>query len=119
MSRTHKRSGSHSAPRAPSGAHSVKDLLTRSVPGLAQLSDQSARQTFWRGWLTSHLPSELAPRLCGAVERAGTLTIFAESSAWAARLRYVVRELETEIRAAAPEVGQVNVRVLPKAGKRV
>jgi hypothetical protein len=84
---------------------------------VTQIADQSARQTFWREWLGSHLPPELEQRLCGAVERAGILTIFAESAAWAARLRYVVRELEAEIRAVSPEVDQVNVRVLPRAGK--
>jgi hypothetical protein len=113
----HKRSGSQSAPRATSRAHSVKDLLTRSIPGLSQVADQTARQAFWRGWLESRLPVELASRLSGVVESAGNLTVFAESAVWAARLRYALRDLEPEIREAAPDVARISVRVLPRAGK--
>jgi hypothetical protein len=120
MNRVHKRSGSHSAsraPRSPSRAHSVKDLLARPVPSLSQLADQSARQAYWRGWLASRLPGELLARVSGAVQGAQSLTVFADSAVWAARLRYAVRELEPEIRAAAPGVGKISVRVLPRAGK--
>jgi hypothetical protein len=99
---------------APLGAHSVKDLLARAVPVLSQAGDQTARQAFWQKWLAAHLSAELAPRLSGAVERAGNLTLFAESAAWAARLRYALPELEAQLRRAAPHVNEVRVRVLPR-----
>jgi hypothetical protein len=99
---------------APPGAHSVKDLLARAVPVLSQAADQTARQAFWQEWLAAHLPAELASRLSGAVERAGSLTLFAESAAWAARLRYTLPELEAQLRCAAPHISEVRVRVLPR-----
>jgi hypothetical protein len=94
---------------------SVKDVLGRLTPTLTRVSDQAVRQTFWKQWLAQHLPSELTPKLSGVVERDNTLVIFAESAAWSARLRYVMQELEPEIKQAQPTIQQVSVRVMPKA----
>jgi hypothetical protein len=94
---------------------SVKDVLGRLTPTLTRVSDQAARQTFWKQWLAQHVPSALIPRLSGVVERDNTLVIFAESAAWSARLRYVIQELEPQIREAQPTIQQVSVRVMPKA----
>jgi hypothetical protein len=95
---------------------SVKDVLARPTPTLTRVSNQATRQTHWKTWLAAHLPTDLTTRLSGVVEREGTLVIFAESAAWSARLRYAVVELEAKIKAAAPGIQQVSVRVLPKAG---
>ncbi len=103
-------SGSRSQP-----AHSVKDLLARAVPILSQAADQKSCQAFWREWLATHLPVELASHMSGAVERAGGLTLFADSAAWASRLRYALPELEAQLRCAAPHINEVRVRVLPRA----
>ena len=94
--------------------HSVKDLLARRVPSLNRVTAQAARQNFWSCWLSERLPPEMHPRISGITERDGTLTIFAETAAWSARLRYAVLELEHEIRAAAPALTAVRVRVLPR-----
>jgi len=98
--------------RAP---HSVKDVLARATPTLTRVSDQASRQTYWRDWLTKHVPAELTTRLSGVVEREDTLVIFAESAAWSARLRYVMQELEGQIKQARPTIQHVSVRVMPKA----
>jgi hypothetical protein len=94
---------------------SVKAVLDRSTPMLTRVSDQATRQAFWKHWLAQHLPSELTPRLSGVVEREQTLVIFAESAAWSARLRYVMQELDAQIKQAQPTIQQVSVRVMPKA----
>ena len=94
---------------------SVKDVLSRLTPTLTRVSDQAVRQDFWKQWLSQHLPSELTPKLSGVVERDNTLVIFAESAAWSARLRYVMQELEPEIKQVQPTIQQVSVRVMPKA----
>jgi hypothetical protein len=94
---------------------SVKDALGRLTPTLTRVSDQAARQTFWKQWLAQHLPSELTPKLSGVVERDNTLVIFAESAAWSARLRYVMQELEPLIKQTEPTIQQLSVRVMPKA----
>ncbi len=93
---------------------SVKEVLGRLSPALTRVTDQAVRQTAWRAWLAAHLPEDLTTHLSGIVEREGTLVLFAESSAWCARLRYAVQEIEAPLRAAHPAIGEIKVRVLPK-----
>jgi hypothetical protein len=99
-------------------AHSVKELLTKRLPALTRFTDEAARQAerqnFWNQWLSVHLPPEIRTRICRLAERDGTLTLFAETAAWSARLRYAVLELEADIRAAAPDVARIEVRVRPR-----
>jgi hypothetical protein len=60
----------------------------------------------------------LGPDLANKVNRCtldgGTLTVFAESSAWAARMRFMLAEAEPELRAATPGFREVLVRVRPR-----
>ncbi len=93
---------------------SVKDVLARGSATLTRVADQASLQSWWRQWLTEHLPPELTARLSGIVEREATLVIFTESAAWSARLRYVIRELEPQIKQARPAVQHVSVRVMPR-----
>ncbi|TLY89357.1 MAG: DUF721 domain-containing protein [Gammaproteobacteria bacterium] len=97
----------------PTRLHSVKELLRRSAPALTRVTDQAARAAFWSEWLCHHLPTELGARVCGVVERDGTLVISAASAAWCARLRYALQELDPQIRAAAPQLTAIAVRVQP------
>jgi hypothetical protein len=94
--------------------HSVKDLLLRRAPTLTRVTTQSARANFWNEWLSDRLPPEIRARVSGVVERDGTLTVFAESAAWSARLRFIVQELEPQILAAAGGLTAVRVRVRPR-----
>ena len=114
-----KRGGSRNRPTNASkprySPDSVKDVLARLTPTLTRVSEQTSRQHYWKQWLAEHLPAELTPRLSGVVERDDTLVIFAESAAWSARLRYVMQELETQIKVAQPAIQHVSVRVMPKA----
>ena len=96
-------------------AHSVKELLARRIPTLTRVTAQAARQNFWNGWLSTHLPAEIRTKVTGVTEREGTLVIFAENAAWSARLRYAILELEREIRAADPALTDIEVRVLPRS----
>lgn len=81
---------------------------------MTRVTQQVARQQGWREWLEARLAPKLAAQLSGVVERAGTLTIFAGSAAWSARLRFAVAELDGQIRAAAPRIAAIHVRVLPR-----
>jgi hypothetical protein len=95
--------------------HSVKDLLQRPAFALTRVSQQASRQQFWDQWLQEHLGAQLHARISGISEQQGQLTIFAESAAWSARLRFAVAELEAQMLAAAEQVTSVSVRVLPRA----
>jgi hypothetical protein len=98
----------------PSTPHSVKDLLAQKLPLMKRVTQQAARERFWQGWLSGHITGALHARISGVVERDGVLTVFAESAAWSARLRYAILELEREMRAADPALAAVRVRVLPR-----
>ena len=95
-------------------AHSVKELLARQLPSLTRVTDQAARQDFWNGWLSDHLPAQLRTRISGVAEQDGQLVIFAESAAWSARLRYALQELQPQMRAAVPALVAFAVRVHPR-----
>jgi hypothetical protein len=69
----------------------------------------------WAGWLAARLPAELHGHVSGISAQQGTLVVFAQSAAWCARLRFAVLELEPEIKAAAPQLQAIEVRVLPRA----
>jgi hypothetical protein len=97
----------------PHKTDSVKELLARAAPALRRVTEQAARQSFGREWLATHLPPALHAHVSGVAERDGTLVVFAASAAWSARLRYALIELEADIRAAAPELCAIKVRVLP------
>jgi hypothetical protein len=94
--------------------HSVKDLLGAKVPTLTQVTQLARRHEFWGNWLALHLPEGLREHITEVLERDGTLTIFAESAAWSARLRYGLKELEGQLREAGPAIGAITVRVRPR-----
>lgn len=91
---------------------SIKHLLART-PVLSPIADLGARQAFWLSWFGARLPGELAGRVTGTVQRGGLLTVFAESAAWSARLRYALQELDAAVREADPNIKRVSVKVMP------
>lgn len=94
---------------------SVKALLEpRSSPTLARVSEQAARQVWWRKWLGTHLAADAFVHVSGIVERHDTLVIFTESAAWSARVRYAVAEVEGLIKKEQDGIRQVMVRVMPR-----
>jgi Dna[CI] antecedent, DciA len=121
MPRRNKHDGSQirstSGSRLSNQTDSVKDLLAKFTPGLKRVTEQVHQQDFWRAWLPAHLTAEICGKLTGVVERDGTLVIFAESPAWAARLRFFVQEITPQILAAKPGITEVSVRVLPRGAK--
>jgi hypothetical protein len=48
----------------------------------------------------------------------GRITVIAESSAWAPRIKFLLAEIEPELRAATPDFRDVVVRVRPRRGAR-
>jgi len=99
--------------RAP---ESVKALLGRISRNVATpVAEQRQSQQGWREWLKNKLAESLETRVTGVVERERTLTVFAESAAWAARLRSAIAELEPQIRERNASIEKLLVKVLPRS----
>jgi Dna[CI] antecedent, DciA len=62
----------------------------------------------------------LGPELANKVNRCsldrGTITVVAEASAWAARMRFALADIEPELASLAPDFKAVMVRVRPRRG---
>jgi len=95
-------------------AHSVKELLLGRAGGLRQVTERVRKQEILRAWLASQLPATLDEKISGISEHEGVLTVFAESAAWCARLRYALAELENLLQREHPHVRSMQARVLPR-----
>jgi hypothetical protein len=64
----------------------------------------------------------LGPELANKVNRctldAGRLTVVAESSAWAARMRFALAEIEPRLRELVPGFKELAVRIRPASTPR-
>ena len=107
---------SRNAIRVPAKApESVKALLSRISRNVANpVAEQRQAQQGWREWLKNKLPESIETRVTGVVERDGTLTVFAESAAWSARLRLEIAELESQIRERNADIEKLVVKVMPR-----
>ena len=87
----------------------IGELLARQ-PLLQSLKSTQAAGVDWLEWLGGQLPEALAPHCRQVLFKNGELTVFAESAAWAARLRYALAELETAIRQRDERVTVIRIR---------
>jgi hypothetical protein len=66
--------------------------------------------------------SALGPELANKVNRctldAGRITVVAGSSAWAARMRFALAEVEPQLRVQIPELKELVVRIRPPGTAR-
>jgi len=60
------------------------------------------------------LGPELANKVNGITLNSGRITVIADSSAWASRMRFVLAEIEPELRKVTPNFRELVVRVRPK-----
>jgi hypothetical protein len=60
------------------------------------------------------LGPELANKVNGASLVNGRITVNAESSAWASRMRFLLAEVEPALREVTPDFRELVVRVRPK-----
>jgi len=60
------------------------------------------------------LGAELANKVNGVTLNMGRITVIAESSAWASRMRFVLADAEPALREVTPDFRELVVRVRPK-----
>ena len=100
---------------------SVKNLLARGLakaaPVLAGITRQAALQRDIEAWTRQQLPADLAGHVTAVLEKDGELVVFAESAAWAGRLRYAVEGLKATVAGHRPDLTAVRVRVMPRGSR--
>ena len=92
------------------------DLISARLPALAQRALLASGESVWQVAVMKALGPDLANKVNRCTLESGTLTVVAESSAWAARMRFVLAEAEQELAAVTPGYRELTVRVRPRRG---
>lgn len=92
----------------------VGDLMSSRLPALTQRARSVPKASEWHVAVMDAFGSELANKVNGCSLDSGTLTVIAESSAWAARMRFLLADLEPKLKALLPAYREFAVRVRPK-----
>jgi predicted nucleic acid-binding Zn ribbon protein len=115
--KTGARNRSRTIPTSPAGASSrrgnlksVNDLLTHRS-GLRRIVDSIPAQLSWAEWLRTTLTAPLADHIVSAVPKSAELVVFADSAAWATRLRYALAALLPQVMARDASILRTTVRV--------
>ena len=94
----------------------VGDLISARLPALLQRALSAPEPSVWQVAVMKALGPDLANKVNRCTLDSGRLTVVAESSAWAARMRFKLAEVEPELRAVTPGFRELIVRVRPRQG---
>ena len=94
----------------------VGDLISARLPALLQRALSEPGESEWQVAVMKALGPDLANKVNRCSLDSGRLTVVAESSAWAARMRFKLAEVEPELRAVTPGFRELIVRVRPRQG---
>ena len=92
----------------------VGDLISARLPALAQRARSTPEASEWHVTVMNALGAELANKVNGITLNSGRITVIAESSAWASRMRFALAEAEPALRDVTPDFRELVVRVRPK-----
>jgi len=102
--------------RPGSKPRTAGDLISARLPALAQRALSAPNESVWQVAVMKALGPDLANKVNRCSLDSGKLTVIAESSAWAARMRFRLAEVEPELRAVTPGYRELVVRVRPRRG---
>ena len=94
---------------------SVADLISARLPTLVEGAPATAKTSEWHVAVMNALGPELANKVNRCTLDAGRVTVVAESSAWAARMRFALAEVEPRLRELVPEFRELAVRIRPSS----
>jgi len=100
--------------RPGSAPKTIGDLMSARLPALVQRARSEPEASEWQVAVMNAFGSTLANKVNGCTLDSGTLTVIAESSAWAARMRFSLVDLEPTLRELAPGYREFVVRVRPR-----
>jgi hypothetical protein len=92
---------------------SVGDLISARLPTLAQRAPATAETSEWHVAVMTGLGPALANKVNRCSLENGRITVVAESSAWAARMRFALAEIEPRLRQLVPGFRELAVRIRP------
>ena len=99
----------------PSGPpKSVSDLMSARLPALAQRALSTPETSEWHVTVMQLLGPDLGVKVSRITLNSRKITVIAESSAWAGRIRFRLAECEPELRRKLPDVSDFQVRVRPR-----
>ena len=90
------------------------DLISARLPALAQRALLLSDESEWHVAVMKALGPDLAIKVNRCTLESGRITVIAESSAWAARMRFALAEVESQLLAMTPGVHALTVRVRPR-----
>ena len=97
---------------------SVGDLISARLPTLVEGAPASSESSEWHVAVMDALGPELANKVNRCTLDSGRITVVAESSAWAARMRFALAEIEPRLKAVVPGFREVAVRIRPSSSPR-
>jgi hypothetical protein len=102
--------------RPGAAPRTVGDLISARLPALAQRALSTPETSEWHVTVMKALGPGLVNKVNGTSLVNGRLTVIAESSVWASRMRFVLAEIEPRLRELAPGFRELVVRVRPRRG---
>src|SRR5882672_10690876 len=97
--------------RPGTAPRTVRDLMSARLPALAQRALLAPETSEWHVTVMKALGPDLANKVNAITLNSGRITVIAESSAWATRMRFLLAEIEPALRAATPGYRDLTVRV--------
>jgi hypothetical protein len=93
----------------------IRELLTRRTDRLFQIQQRAAELARLRQVLQQNLPAPLRDHFMVAAFDKDTLILFADGTAWAARLRYQIPRLRNIARelCGLPDLRNIRIKVAP------
>jgi len=104
--------------RPGSTPRKVGDLISARLPTLVEGALAPPKPSEWQVAVLNALGADLANKVNRCSLDSGRITVVAESSAWAARMRFALAEIEPALKALVPGYRELNVRVRPKTKAR-
>jgi hypothetical protein len=98
----------------PGTPATARDLISARLPALAQRALNAPEVSEWHVAVLKALGPELANKVNRCSLDRGTVTVVAESSAWAARMRFALVEAGPTLAALIPDFRKLQIRVRPR-----
>ena len=97
----------------PGRPTTARDLISARLPALAQRALSAPPESAWQVAVMTALGPDLANKVNRCSLERGTITVVADSSAWAARMRFALAEAEPRLRELVPDLKELVVRIRP------